>query len=125
MRTIYWKIIYKNYTYIYTHTTPHLIMCTEFNVSRMKTNICRRFPLLIQGCRFLWLADFLTSYSLERRKSLRSGFAPCPQLQSIYTAVLALFYYEAHKMSLTNQGLYLGRCWILHNIRWTVPYVSW
>jgi hypothetical protein len=63
-------------------------------------------------------------YPLEWQKSLRSGFAPFPQQQTINMAVLDFLYYQAHKISLTNQGSYLCRGWILHKIRWTVPSVS-
>ena len=45
---MYWKIIEKIYTYSYTHTQSQLALCTEFQLSHMQTNICRRFPLLIQ-----------------------------------------------------------------------------
>ena len=97
----------------YTHTQSQLALCTEFHFFRMKRNICRSFPLLILGLIGLWWADSLVWYRLEGRNSLRSGFAPCPQQQTINIAVLDVFYYQAHKMSIINQGSYLYKCLIL------------
>ena len=121
---MYWKIIENIYKNSYTRSQSHLALCTEFHVSRMQTNICRSFPLLIQGWTHLKRADFLACYTLERPKSLRSGFAPCPH-QHTYIAVLDVFYSQAHKMSLTNQGTHLRSGWIRHNIWWNTPSVLW
>ena len=91
----------------------------------MQRNISRSFPLLIQGWTGLWQADFLAWYPLARRKSLQSGFAICLQQRTRNIAVLDVYYYQAHKISLTNQGSYLCSGWILHNTRRTVPSVLW
>ena len=77
--TMYRKIIEK-----IIHIVTRILYRTSICVLNSTFPACRQtsvevFLLLIKGWTILWRADFLAFYPLERRKSLRSGFALCPQ----------------------------------------------